>query len=72
MESEPEVVRRQSLFVGVTFNVQGLFDHLLPQDSTLRKVTHGVFEVITPPWTRVVPSKIETTRTTTHPGTGGA
>jgi hypothetical protein len=72
MEQEPEVTRRQSLFVGVTFNVQGLFDHLLPQDSTLRKVTHGVFEVITPPWTRVVPSKIETTRTTTHPGTGGA
>ncbi len=72
MEQEAEVTRRQTLFLGVTFNVQGLFDHVLSRGSTLRKISHGVFEVLTPPWTRIVPSRIETTRTTTHPGTGGA
>jgi hypothetical protein len=71
-QQEPEVVRRQTLFLGVTFNVQGLFDHLLPSESRARKAAHGLFEVLTPPWTRIVPARLETTRTTTHPGTGGA
>jgi len=72
MQSEPEVVRRQSLFLGFTFNAQGLIDYLLPKRSKLRKVGHGVLEVLTPPWTRIVPAKIEGTRTTTDPGMGGA
>lgn len=69
---EDEVTRHQTLFFGVTFNAQGLIDHLLDHESKLRKVGHGVLEVITPPWTRVVPAHVESTRTTTHPGTGGA
>jgi hypothetical protein len=72
MQERPEVERRQTLFLGVTFNVQGLVDHLLPSESRVRKAAHGLFEVLTPPWTRIVPSRLETTRTTTHPGTGGA
>ena len=71
MELE-EVERRQSLFLGITFNAQGLIDHLLPTESTGRKIGHGVLEVITPPWTRIVPTKIEAERTTTTPGMGGA
>jgi hypothetical protein len=67
-----EVTRRQSLFLGVTFNAQGLIDHLMPSESKLRKVGHGILEVLTPPWTRIVPSKIDATRTTTDPGSGGA
>ncbi|HEY5949524.1 MAG TPA: DUF2279 domain-containing protein [Kofleriaceae bacterium] len=72
MEQEPEVVRRQTLFLGVTFNAQGLIDHLLDHESKLRKVGHGVLEVLTPPWTRVVPSHIDSTRTTADPHMGGA
>ncbi len=69
---EDPVIRRQTLFFGVTFNAQGLIDHLLPRDSTSRKVGHGVLEVITPPWTRIVPSHVETTRTTDFAPMGGA
>jgi len=69
---ENEVTRSQSLFIGVTFNAQGLLDHLMPHESKVRKVGHGLFEVLTPPWTRIVPAKIESTRTTTDPGMGGA
>jgi len=63
------VTRTQELFIGLSFNVQGLVDHLLPQQSTLRKVGHGVFEVLTPPLT--VPL-IGSDRSTTMPGSGGA
>jgi hypothetical protein len=66
------IVRRQSLFLGVTFNAQGLLDHLMPKQSKLRKVGHGVLEVLTPPWTRVVPAYIDATRTTTNAAMGGA
>ncbi len=69
---EDPVIRRQTLFFGVTFNAQGLIDHLLPRQSTLRKVGHGVLEVITPPWTRIVPSHIDATRTTDFAPMGGA
>jgi len=69
---ENEVTRRQTLFFGVTFNAQGLIDHLLPRPSKLRKVGHGVLEVLTPPWTRILQTHIDATRTTTHPGMGGA
>jgi hypothetical protein len=69
---ENEVTRRQSLFLGVTFNAQGLLDHFLDRESKLRKAGHGVLEVITPPWTRIAPTYIDATRTTTNPGSGGA
>jgi hypothetical protein len=69
---EDPVIRRQTLFFGVTFNAQGLIDHLLPRQSNLRKVGHGVLEVITPPWTRIVPSHIDATRTTDFAPMGGA
>ena len=46
----------QSMFVGVSFNAQGFFDWLLegrPSSSahTLRKITHGLFEVFNLPFT---------------------
>ncbi len=66
------VERRQTLFLGVTFNVQGLVDYLLPTNSTWRKIGHGLFEVATPSWTRHLPTTIETTRTTSSAATGGA
>ena len=70
---DAEVTRSQKLFLGVTFNAQGLFDHLLKKrESKLRKAGHGVLEVLSPPWTRIVPSYIDTMRTTTDPGMGGA
>ena len=69
---EMEVTRRQTLFFGVTFNAQGLIDHVMDKDSKLRKAGHGVLEVLTPPWTRIVPAHIDATRTTTDPGMGGA
>ena len=72
MMEQAEVERRQTLFLGVTFNAQGLIDHLLPKQSTGRKIGHGVLEVLTPPWTRMIPTKLETERTTTRPGMGGA
>lgn len=63
------VTRTQELFIGLSFNAQGLVDHLLPRRSTLRKVGHGVFEVLTPPLT--VPL-FGGERSTTKPGSGGA
>ena len=71
MLDEP-VIRRQTLFFGVTFNAQGLIDHLMPRESKLRKAGHGVLEVLTPPWTRAVPSHIDATRTTDFAPMGGA
>jgi hypothetical protein len=66
------VERTQTLFLGLTFNAQGLIDYLLPKQSKLRKVGHGLFEVVTPPWTRIIPHPIETTRSTGTPTMGGA
>jgi hypothetical protein len=43
--------RTQTLYLGVSLNAQGLVDHFLARDSKLRKVGHGVFEVLTPPLT---------------------
>jgi hypothetical protein len=63
------VTRTQELFLGLSFNAQGLVDHLLPQRSTLRKVAHGTFEVLTPPLTLPL---VNTERSTTMPGSGGA
>lgn len=47
------VVPRQTLFVGVTLNAQGLFDWLLEdgRHERLRAVTHGLFEVFNLPYT---------------------
>ena len=72
MLDDPEPLRTQTLFLGVTFNAQGLLDHVMEPRSKLRKVGHGVLEVITPPWTRVVPAYIGVQRGTHHPGSGGA
>ena len=69
---EMPIERHQSLFLGVTFNAQGLVDHLLPRPSRLRKVGHGVLEVITPPWTRIVPSHIDFERSTNSAAMDGA
>jgi hypothetical protein len=69
MEDEANPRRTQELFLGISFNAQGLVDRLLPKQSKLRKAGHGLFEVLTPPWTLDV---VGGTRSTRHPGTGGA
>jgi hypothetical protein len=66
---DPDVERTQRLFFGVSFNAQGLIDYLGSPKSTLRKVLHGVSEVITPPLTVPV---IGVERSTDMPNTGGA
>ncbi len=48
---DPDVERTQTLFLGVSFNAQGLIDHLGAPKSRLRKVLHGITEVVTPPLT---------------------
>jgi hypothetical protein len=66
----PEDVRRtQELFLGVSFNAQGLVDRLLPKQSRVRKAAHGILEVLTPPLTIDVYGG---TRSTRRPGSGGA
>ncbi len=49
-------IPRQEMFIGVSLNAQGLFDYLLddhPRTTTLRKITHGLFEVFNLPFTSV-------------------
>ena len=44
----------QNMFIGVSFNAQGFFDWLLTDKSphrTVRKVTHGLFEIFNLPYT---------------------
>lgn len=63
---------RQHLFVGVSLNAQGLFDYLLGngRHETLRKVTHGMFEVFNLPYTS---TGLGPTRTADRtPDSGGA
>lgn len=45
----------QDLFVGVSLNAQGMFDYLFEggHHESLRKVTHGLFEVFNLPFTTV-------------------
>ena len=44
--------RRQTLFLGVTLNAQGVFDRLLDRRAPrARKITHGLFEVFNLPYT---------------------
>jgi hypothetical protein len=69
-EPDPMVMRTQQWFLGVSLNAQGLFDYLLPQHSTWRKVTHGLFEVTNLPYTSV--PLIDTTLHTTTAQEGGA
>jgi hypothetical protein len=40
---------RQALFLGLAINMQGVVDHLF-QDSVGRRVAHGTFEVLAPPF----------------------
>lgn len=63
------VRRTQDLFIGLSFNAQGLVDRHLPKKSRLRKTFHGLFEVLTPPLT--VPM-YGGQRATLRPGSGGA
>lgn len=64
----PFIERKQELFLGVGFNLQGLVDRLGSPKSKLRKTWHGIFEVATPPMTLGVGVQ----RTTEHPVQGGA
>ena len=69
-ENRPKA--HQELFVGVSLNAQGLFDYLLGngRHETLRKVTHGMFEVFNLPFTS---TGLGWTRTATGtPASGGA
>ena len=44
--------QRQTLFLGLTLNAQGVFDHLLERRAPrTRKVLHGLFEVFNLPFT---------------------
>ena len=63
-------VRTQQWYLGVSLNAQGLFDYLLPHDSTWRKVTHGLFEVTNLPYTAV--PVVDETFHTTRVNEGGA
>jgi len=47
----PDVLRSQTLFLGISINMQGVLDGLLPRESKVRKAGHGILEVITPPLT---------------------
>lgn len=64
-----DVKRTQELFLGVSFNAQGLVDKVLPKKSKVRKTLHGLFEVLTPPLTAPVYGG---ERSTNRPGSGGA
>jgi hypothetical protein len=65
---EPNALKTQTLFFGVSLNAQGVVDSLLPQESKLRKTGHGVFEVLTPPLTFGVGAQ----RSTARANSGGA
>jgi hypothetical protein len=69
-EADPTIERTQQWYLGVSLNAQGLFDYLLPQHSTWRKVTHGLFEVVNLPYTSV--PLIDQTYHTTKVSEGGA
>jgi hypothetical protein len=46
------LVPRQDLFVGISLNAQGMFDYFFSgRHESLRKVTHGLFEVFNLPFT---------------------
>jgi hypothetical protein len=64
------VERSQQWYLGLSLNAQGLFDYLLPRQSTWRKVTHGLFEVTNLPYTAF--PVVDTTYHTTKVNEGGA
>ena len=63
-EPDPMVLRSQQWFLGVSLNAQGMFDYLLSPKSTLRTITHGLFEVTNLPYT-TLPIVDETVHTRT-------
>ncbi|HUS31433.1 MAG TPA: DUF2279 domain-containing protein [Kofleriaceae bacterium] len=65
---EPNALKTQTLFLGVSLNAQGVVDALLPHESKLRKTGHGFFEVVGPPMTIGVGAQ----RSTSRVNTGGA
>ena len=67
-EGDPPSAHRQSVFIGVSLNAQGLFDWLLegrPSGAArvTRKATHAVFEVLNLPFTSF--GVVETSRSPT-------
>lgn len=48
--SQTMAARRQTERIGLTLNLQGVLDELLP-DSRGRRIGHGLFELFTPPYT---------------------
>ena len=61
----PAMDHHQNLFIGVSLNAQGVFDWLLEggRHETLRKLTHGTFEVFNIPYTSAIVPGLEYTRT---------
>jgi hypothetical protein len=54
-DADLAVAPKQQFFLGISLNAQGVFDYLLedkssPRAKTLRKVTHGLFEVFNLPF----------------------
>jgi hypothetical protein len=48
----PDYEMQQTLSLGVALNLQGVFDYLLEDRApTARRLTHGAFEIFTPPYT---------------------
>jgi hypothetical protein len=56
---------RQTMFIGLTLNMQGVVDRVLPRKSRARKAMHGVFEVFNLPYTTL--PLLDTTRRPTGP-----
>jgi hypothetical protein len=70
-ETCPDYDQRQSVFVGLTLNAQGVFDALLPRRSKARKAAHAVFEMLNLPFTTL--PVLKKTRTPAGPvDQGGA
>jgi len=62
----PPSQHHQNMFIGVSFNAQGLFDWLLDgptHHDSLRKVSHGLFEVFNLPFTGAPVPGLQYTRT---------
>jgi hypothetical protein len=52
-DAPPEAIPTQQLFLGATIDLQRVMDRALRKQRITRKVTHGVLEVMSPPYTIV-------------------
>lgn len=50
-EPEDHKLRRQTLFLGLSLNAQGIWDDVFARHPTARKIGHGIFEVANLPYT---------------------